>query len=513
MPHRFAGVTAQVRTLVVGMVLLVAVAGLAGLVGVAVAIATVSRLADEVLPASDANHAVLQRMTDAETGLRGWVATDDDAFLQPYQAARRALPAERRTLRRYAADHPGLRAAVARQDRAVSDWFQRYAEPRLRDPAGPGNVSHQRLLFGKSRFDQVRSANAEVEDRLNADLNDARLDTFQQLPWVVAVLVLVAFLGGVASLVARRVANRISEPLVDMERTVDRLAAGETDARAAVGGPREVRRVGEALNNFADQNARLLDLEREAVTRLKALDRAKTDFVSNVSHELRTPLTSIAGYVELFEDGFINEITPQQRAMLQVVSRNVERLRNLIEDLLSLSQVEAQAFRTSFDVLDLNHLVSDTAHDLGPSAAQRRVTLTQVLPPRPMVMRGDASQLSRALLNLLSNAVKFSHEGGEVTVRVRQVGPDGYVEVSDRGIGIPADDMSSLATRFFRASNAVDAEIGGTGLGLRIVNAVLDNHNGRLEMESVEGEGTTARMVLPLAADTVPEAVRRAAQD
>jgi len=202
--------------------------------------------------------------------------------------------------------------------------------------------------------------------------------------------------------------------------------------------------------------------------------------------------------VELFEDGFIQPITAQQQGMLDIVNRNVERLRGLIEDLLTLSQVEADAFRTTFDLLDLNHLASDVAHDLGASAGQRGITIRQVLPPRPMVMLGDAAQLSRALLNLVANAVKFSRDGGEVTLRVRQAGPEAVVEVTDHGIGIPAEDLPNLATRFFRASNAVDAEISGTGLGLRIVHTVLDNHAGRLEVDSVEGEGTTMTVHLPV---------------
>jgi len=206
----------------------------------------------------------------------------------------------------------------------------------------------------------------------------------------------VAVLGAVAALFARRVAGRITEPLVGMQETVDRLAAGDTEARTTVAGPREIRRVGEALNNFADQNARLLVLERQAVERLEKLDRAKSDFVSNVSHELRTPLTSIAGYVELFEDGFLGRLTPQQMDMLRVVTRNVKRLQALIEDLLTLSQVESQTFRSTFDVLDLNHLATDAAHDLRPTAQVRGVTLREVVPSYPMVMRGDASQLSRA---------------------------------------------------------------------------------------------------------------------
>ncbi len=500
------GITAQVRVVVLGMVLLVAVAGLTGLVGVVVATSTVGTLTDEVVPATDANDAVLQDMTDAETGLRGWVATDDESFLQPYRHGRTQVIRDQLRLQQYAEQHPDLRRDVARQAAAVEDWFASYAEPRLDLPAGPASVSHQRFLVGKQKFDRVRAANASVDAKLSASLAESRLAAARELPWIVGILVFVAVLGAVASLFARRVAGRITQPLVEMQRTVDRLAAGDTEARTTVSGPREVRRVGEALNNFADQNARLLVLERQAVERLENLDRAKSDFVSNVSHELRTPLTSIAGYVELFEDGFLDRLSPQQRSMLRVVSRNVERLQALIEDLLTLSRVESQAFRTTFDVLDLNQLVSDAVHDLAASAQLRGVTVREAVPSRPTVMRGDASQLSRALLNLLSNAIKFSPDGGHVTVEVRRDGADAVVEVVDRGIGIPAADMANLATRFFRASNAVDAEITGTGLGLRIVNTIVENHGGRLEVESVEGEGTTARIVLPLA--SVPSSER-----
>jgi two-component system, OmpR family, sensor kinase len=510
MRSTLGGITAQVRLLVFGMVALVAVAGLAGLAGVAIVTSAVTRLTDELVPASDANESVLQDMTDAETGIRGWVATQDRTFLEPFHSARRALVLDRARLRQFARDHTSFADEVAAQERAVDDWITSYAEPRLREPAGPANISHQRLLVGKQKFDRVRRSNAVIQNHLTAKLNEARLSAFQELPWVVFGLLFVALLGGIASVFARRAAAQVTQPLVDMQRTVDRLRAGDTAARAHVAGPREVRRVGEALNSFAEQNERLLELERQAVERLEQLDRAKSDFVSNISHELRTPLTSIAGYVELFEDGFIDRLTPQQRGMLTVVNRNVSRLQSLIEDLLTLSQVESQAFRTTFDLLDLNHLVSDVGHDLDAEARRRGIGIHLVQPPRPMVMRGDASQLSRALLNLTSNAVKFSSDGGQVTLRVRQSGREAVIEVSDHGIGIPSADLEKVAGRFFRASNAVDAEITGTGLGLRIVQTILDNHGGRLEIESVEGEGTTARMLLPLAEDALPDALRRA---
>lgn len=275
------GITGQLRLLVFGLVLLVMVAGFTGLLGVAIATSTVDRLADELAPAADANEAVLQDMTAAEAALRGWVATDDRQFLEPYFVARRQVVREQLRLQRYAGQHGSVAPEVARQDAAVEDWFATYAEPRLDLPAGEGNISHQRFVLGQQKFDRIRSANAAVGRDLAASVQDARRTASLELPWIVGVLVLVAALGAVALLLARRLAGQISEPLVDMQRTVDRLAAGDTDARTTVSGPREIRRVGEALNSFAAQNARLLVLERDAVERLESLDRAKSDFLSS----------------------------------------------------------------------------------------------------------------------------------------------------------------------------------------------------------------------------------------
>jgi signal transduction histidine kinase len=494
----FDGISAQMRTLVFGLVVLVLLAGLGGLAGVGVATRTVDRLADRLMPADDTNAAVLQDLTDAETGIRGWVATGDPTFLQPYYAGRRRLPHDRARLRRLTADLPELHRLVAAQDRAVDDWLNEYAAVRLDRPAGAAHVDPALFLLGKKKFDRIRDVNAQIERRVDLLVAQTRHGGEQEIPWILAMLAIVLALGAVALMLGRFVAGQVSRPLVHLQQVVDRLAGGDGAARAEESGPREVRRVASALNNFADENARIRELEHEVVNRVTDLDRAKSDFLSTVSHELRTPLTSIAGYVELFEDDLTLDLGPQQRSMLEVVKRNVQRLRTLIEDLLTLSRAESEPFRTSFDVLDLTHLTSDVAFDLQAMATGRGITIHEVHPPRAMVMRGDASQLSRALLNLVSNAVKFSGDGGDVTIRVKQVRGWAHLEVTDHGIGIPAAEMPRLATRFYRASNAVDAEITGTGLGLRIVQAIVDNHGGRLEMESVEGLGTTARMVLPL---------------
>ena len=494
-----SGIRAQLRALVFALILLVVLVGVTGVGGVVMVTGTVDTVTQRVGPAAAANRAVLQDLTDAETGLRGWIATGNEIFLQPYTRGLNRLPRDERQLRRLTRGEQPLAGLVARQEAAAHDWLQNYARVRLTLRPGAATINQDLFIIGKEKFDRIRRANLRVGTKLDSRIREANQTASQQLRLTIALAALIALLGAAMGWVfGTRVAARISRPLVLMQRTVDRLAAGDSSARAVPSGPREVRKVAYALNEFAEENDRVRALESQVVEQLRDLDRAKDDFLSTVSHELRTPLTSIAGYVELFEDEFAERLTPQQTTMLTAVQRNVQRLRGLIEDLLTLSKAEAEAFRTSFDVLDLTHLTSDVAHDLRAVAAERGITISEVHPTRAMVLRGDYAQLSRALLNLVSNALKFSPDGGDVTIRVKQSGDHVHIEVTDHGIGIPAAEMSHLATRFYRASNAVDAKITGTGLGLRIVQAIADNHGGRLELESVEGEGTTARLVLPL---------------
>lgn len=501
----FKGIRAQLRALVVGMVVLVLASGLAGIIGVAVAANTVDQLTEDVIPASEANSAVLRDVNDAAGGLRSWAVSGDDSELGPYRVALADADADLARLETAVGSDGALGNDLAAQERAVAAWVRDYGDVRLERPAGTGVVDKQLFRVGSTRYADVRTANARIQATLDG-VSDAALARMEwQTPWTILLLVAVSLLAGVGILAARATAAQISGPLVDLQRVVDKWATGDVDERAVPSGPREVRRVAYALNNFADENTRVRELEQQVVDQLTHLDRAKSDFLSSVSHELRTPLTSITGYVELIEDELADQLRPDQVAMMDVVKRNVTRLRALIEDLLSLSHAESEPFRTSFDLFDLTHVSSDVVYDLRTSADKREIRVEEAYPDRPVVVRGDVSQIARAMLNLVSNAIKFSPEGSTVTIRVeqREHPAPGFVhlEVVDRGIGIPSEEMPQLATRFFRASNAVDAAIAGTGLGLRIVRAILDNHGGSLEVESVQGEGTTARMVLPLASE------------
>jgi signal transduction histidine kinase len=258
----------------------------------------------------------------------------------------------------------------------------------------------------------------------------------------------------------------------------------------------------------AVQHARLFEQQSSVVSQLREIDRTKTDFLSTISHELRTPLTSIAGYVEMMRDGEAGDVVPMQRQMLDVVARNTQRLRDLIEDVLILSRIESGTLRTERMPVALRGVIDHAVTALRPQAAQANVRLDVIPAPGPGMLLGDAAQLEQVVLNLVGNAIKFTPAGGRVTVSLETTGDDLVLRVEDTGIGIPGSEVDDLFQRFFRASNAKEQQITGTGLGLAIVASIVAAHQGRVEVDSHERRGSTFSVVMPSADDEVLRAAR-----
>ncbi|CAN7292082.1 ATP-binding protein [Terrabacter sp. LjRoot27] len=244
---------------------------------------------------------------------------------------------------------------------------------------------------------------------------------------------------------------------------------------------------------------RLSQMQEEQVRRLTELDRQKTDFMATVSHELRTPLTSISGYLELLVDGDFGDVSDGQHVALDIIGRNATRLRGLIEDLLVLNKIEISGLQAVSEEVAVRDLLRTVTETMEPVAAAGGVRLLCTDVPDDLVVRVDRGQVERALINLGSNAVKFTPEGGQVLLSAERAGDSTIISVHDTGIGIPAGDLARLSERFFRAGNATAAAIPGTGLGLAIVRAIVEGHGGELVIASVEGEGTTMQVVLPVA--------------
>ncbi len=241
------------------------------------------------------------------------------------------------------------------------------------------------------------------------------------------------------------------------------------------------------------------NFQKEHIGQLEWLDQQKTDFLATVSHELRTPLTSISGYLELLQDGDVGELTGKQHLVLEVIDRNTSRLTSLIGDLLMFNKIESGGLKGNVTGVSMREVIIHASEELQPLASSGAVELNFDAGPEAPMVQGDREHLCRAVSNIISNAIKFSRPGGVVNLScvLDQDARRVIVSCQDSGIGIPANDQKRLFTRFYRASNASDQLIAGTGLGLVIAKQIIENNDGELRLTSIEGEGTTVVIDLP----------------
>jgi two-component system phosphate regulon sensor histidine kinase PhoR len=252
-----------------------------------------------------------------------------------------------------------------------------------------------------------------------------------------------------------------------------------------------------ATRNEAGEITGALVLFHE-ITELKKIDQIRRDFVANVSHELRTPLSILRGYIETLLDSPETSREELSR-ILKVMERHSKRLDSLVEDLLTLAQLESADPNLQFRDVDLSRFFGEVVRDWEKKLAIKQLNLMVDLPPDLPAIHADRARLQEALYNLLDNAVKYSREHGEIRLSARR--RDGQIElsVSDNGIGIGKQDLPRIFERFYRADKARSPnKVRGTGLGLAIVKHIAQLHGGRVEAESELGKGTTIRVLLPM---------------
>jgi len=236
------------------------------------------------------------------------------------------------------------------------------------------------------------------------------------------------------------------------------------------------------------------------ITDLKAYENVRADFVANLTHEVRTPLSALRGYAETLLRGVDDPQT--QRRFLDIIERQARRLARLIDDLLTLSDLERGLTPLKLEPVDSAQLLEETTELMREPAERHGVTLGVEAAAGLPEMRGDHDRLHQLMLNLLDNAIKYTPRGGRVTALARRAedadAPQGIeLAVSDTGEGIPAAHIPRLTERFYRVDRARSRELGGTGLGLAIVKHIVQLHRGRLKIESRVREGTTVRVVIP----------------
>jgi two-component system NtrC family sensor kinase len=233
------------------------------------------------------------------------------------------------------------------------------------------------------------------------------------------------------------------------------------------------------------------------ISYLKEMDRIKSDFVNTVSHDLRSPLTAILGYVELIER--VGPVSDVQRDFIRHVQVSVHNITNLVDDLLNLGRIEG-GFDTRLDKLDLEAMVRQSIENFRQQFANKGLRHVLEFGKNLPSFTGNPVQMRQVVDNLLENAIKYTSPGGAIKIRGEFEDSQIFLQFQDSGVGIPPQDLPYIFDKFYRASNILD-EASGTGLGLAIVKSIIENHQGRIWVESVLGEGSTFTIVLPHSRD------------
>lgn len=241
------------------------------------------------------------------------------------------------------------------------------------------------------------------------------------------------------------------------------------------------------------------------VTRMRHLEKVRSEFVANVSHELRTPITSIKGFIEtLLEE----EVPPEtQERFLRILKQEADRLDSLLRDLLELSFLESDRSPLRRESTHLARLTANVLQALEPQASQKRIAIRVDIPRDLPQIPVNPAMIEQALINLVDNAIKYSPEGADVHIEARRVAND-FVEVAvaDNGPGIPSEHLSRIFERFYRVDKARSRSVGGTGLGLSIVRHIVERHGGSVRAESRLGKGSRFIVTLPLVTEEVSPA-------
>ncbi len=267
-------------------------------------------------------------------------------------------------------------------------------------------------------------------------------------------------------------------------------AAGDLACEVTVA-PLAARLGGGALIAIEDRSA------------VETADQMRRDFVANVSHELRTPLTALTGFVETLRGPARDDPAARAR-FLEIMAAEAGRMNRLVQDLLSLSRVEAQERSRPATRADIAALIRDAVAVLAPQARAAGVALLAEGVEAPVPLPVDADQITQVLHNLIGNAITYGGSGGEVRLRLYHVahepvlrGPGWAIEVADKGEGIDPRHLPRLTERFYRVDGHRGRAQGGTGLGLAIVKHIVGRHRGRLRIRSRKGEGSTFTVILP----------------
>ncbi len=310
---------------------------------------------------------------------------------------------------------------------------------------------------------------------------DSRLMLTATIAALVSILMLVF-----ALLMSKVYAQSIVKPIKEVSRVAHRIAGGDLKSRIKVNELNEIGELCDTINYMADE--------------LQSAEKMKNEFISSVSHELRTPLTAIKGWGETVKDSVHTDGELVEKGITVILSET-ERLSALVEELLDFSRIQSGRMTYKTQRVDLLAELGEAVCIYEENARRAGLSFTYHEPQEEIYIIGDAHRLMQVFVNVMDNAVKYNKEGGSITVTVSLHGSAVSVIVSDTGVGIAAADVDKVKEKFYKANQTVH----GSGIGLAVADEIIRYHNGILNVASVEGEGTTVTVSLPIIANEVTE--------
>jgi len=351
-------------------------------------------------------------------------------------------------------------------------------------------LSHFRVELAEDGEEALRRIEQESFDLVLTDLKIPKKDGLQLVaeiakskPEVLTVLMTGhGTLDSALEAIKIGASDYLTKPL-NMEETIVRL-----------------QRVLEERQRFARLKELAAQLER-ANQELKRLDQMKSEFISVASHELRTPLATIKNVVQLILKGRTGEINEVQTDFLSMAEKNIDRLTNILNNLLDLSRIEYGKIDIKSEELELRGIIEFILSSLKPQADEKSIQLNVEISKELPPIYGDRGKIEQILTNLVGNAIKFTPEGGEVSVLSKPFHADGNmvaISVRDSGIGIPEDQQEKVFEKFYQVNGSLHRLTSGTGLGLAITKGLVEANDGTIWVESQVGKGSTFTFTLPV---------------
>jgi len=250
----------------------------------------------------------------------------------------------------------------------------------------------------------------------------------------------------------------------------------------------------QSLERKVEERTQELSLALEEV---RSISKRKTDFISAVSHELRTPLTSVKGYAAILIEEKLGALPPAVKERLEKINRHSDELVRMVNDLLDISRIEAGKTTMKLVPQDIRELTASVADLINIQCKNKDVELITEIPESLPLVMADRSQIERVFINLLGNAVKFTPPQGKITVSASEEQGRVKIDIADSGIGMPPEALERIFEEFYRVDNEINQHVKGTGLGLSLVKHIIEAHQGRIWVTSIQGKGSTFSFTLP----------------